>query len=149
MITPLSMRSLAKNKSSASNLSLNPRNLSNHRSTTDCSIWKNLRIIEPGTLPAETAAAKSSGKLSNHRPSSASATIASSLLRSLSSSSSPPPLPQLPLPPPLPDELPPPRCAEMAVAVVWTKCVVVKVKILSLKGKKIRVGCGGRDGLLQ
>jgi len=107
MITPLSMRSLAKNKSSASNLSLNPRNLSNHRITADCSNWKNLRIIEPGTLPAATAAAKSSGKLSSRRPSSANATIASSLLRPLSSSSSPPPPPLSPLPPPLPDELPP------------------------------------------
>lgn len=108
MPTPHSIATLARNKSSASNLSLNPPKLSNHRNTLDFSSSKNLFTIEPGTRPALTASAKSAGKYSNGLPTSARASSASSLFRSLSSDSpSPPPSPPPPLPPP-PVPIPPP-----------------------------------------
>lgn len=140
MTTTHSMTSLDKNKSSASNLSLNPPKLSNHRNTVDPSNSKNLRTIEPGTLPALMAAAKSAGKLSSDLPASASTSMASSLFRSLSSSS-PPPSPPPPPPPPLPGN-PPPFPAEEAAG-EWSKWVGGKLmgaeQLVSLEGKKVKV----------
>lgn len=139
--TTHSMTSLVKNKSSASSLSLNPPNFSNHPNTIDFSNSKNLRTIDPGTRPAITAAAKSAGKLSSDLPASASTSNASSLLRSLSSSSPPPP----PLPPPLlplPDAPPPFPAEKTVVDVEQSNWVGVKMgaeQCLSLEEKKMKV----------
>ena len=114
MPTPHSMATLARNKSSPSNLSLNPPKFNSHRNTADFSSSKNLFKIDPGTRPASTAAAKSAGNFSSGRPASARTRSASSLLRSLSSDSPSPPLPPPPPPPPPPPCPPPvpPPCAD-------------------------------------
>ena len=88
--TPHSIPTLAKKRSSANNLSLNPSNCINHRKNREFSSSKNLETTAPGILPARIAAAKSCGKLSTDRFASAKTIIASSLF--LSSALSPSPL---------------------------------------------------------
>jgi len=128
--TPHSIPTLAKKRSSANNLSLNPSNCINHRKNREFSSSKNLETTAPGILPARIAAAKSCGKLSTDRFASAKTIIASSLF--LSSALSPSPLWLLlsllsPPPPPPPEgggwlmpPYPPPEEAAMKRGRRWS-----------------------------
>ena len=94
------MKTLARKRSSANSLSLNPSNCINHRNTGDFSSSKNLDTIVPGTLPASIAA-KSLGKFFNNLLAFASTIRASSMFLSSTNDPSSPPLPPPPLPLPL------------------------------------------------
>ena len=149
MPTPHSMATFVKKRSSASKRSLNPPNWSNHRNSTDFSSSKYLLTIDPGTLPASIAAAKSFGRVSTDLPASNNAITASSLFLSLSPSSLLPlPLSSLPLsppPPPLPPPSPPPLPPPPPVLKVeWVMVVgrlwkVVKVMREGVKRREVVV----------
>lgn len=143
MPTPHSMATLARNKSSASNLSLNPPKFSSHRNTADFSSSNNLFTIEPGTRPASTAAAKSAGNFSSGLPASARTSSASSRFRSLSSDSpSPPPPPPPACPPPVP---PPGADAKMGVVGERRGVKRLEEECLGRRDERVKEGSGREE----
>lgn len=143
MPTPHSMATLARNKSSASNLSLNPPKFSSHRNTADFSSSNNLFTIEPGTRPAPIAAAKSAGNFSSGLPASARTSSASSRFRSLSSDSpSPPPPPPPACPPPVP---PPGADAKMGVVGERRGVKRLEEECLGRRDERVKEGSGREE----